>query len=219
MAFLAGMTAPEGVNPSSLDASLVTAVDRVQPGVVPAGEADVDATPGSVLESTGGQLQSASVPPAVAPVEATPGSTALESARSGRLPLVGSTPELPGSFPGMFTPGPTLSSWVQTPLLLGATSTRATAATGSTSAPEDTTPGTGQASPPLASYVTGNSKTRNRSSRRRGHRSRHSSTSRSRSVSSEEDYDATHGPTRPSLEDFDFLAHQVGDASLNKVTY
>ena len=221
MATLPGTTVPEGVDPASLDASLVTAGDGAQPGVLPTGEADLGVTSGSGLESTGGQAPPAPVPPAVPPVGATPGSTAFESARSRRLPPVGSTPQPPGIAPGVFTPGPTHGSWVYTPLPVGTSSARGTAVTGSTGLPETSTPGTGQAFPPLASYGAGSSKTGNRSSRRRRRRRRRSSTSETSSSSSEEgyDWDASPGPTRRRLVEFDFPAHQVGDATLNKVTY
>lgn len=177
MATLPGTTVPEGGDPASLETSLVTAGDGAQPGILPTGEADLGVTPGSGLESTGGRVPPAPARPAVPPEEATPGRTAFESARSRRFPPVGSTPELPEIPPGVFTPGPTHGSWVYTPLPVGAGSARGTAVTGSTGLPEISTPGTGQAFPPLTSYGAGSSKTGNRSSRRRRHCRRRSSTS------------------------------------------
>lgn len=223
MADLPGATAIPEDGQVPLDVSPVTAGQGDQSGLVSG-----DGTAVHMTAVVGSSANSERAPPPLSTPTGQPFSVPSSSTTPYR-PAYGDAKATPaqstipaGVPPDVFTPGPSAGSWVYTPYSAPAPNTGSQAA--STWAGQLVYPAQefGPGTPQHQTSGAGTSKEHARGSRyrRRHHRRRRgSSTSSSLSStgtdSSEERYET---PTRRHLVEFSFPSHQVGDATLNKVT-
>lgn len=224
MADLPGATTPPADGQVSLGVSPVTAGTGDQSGTVPG-----DGVAVSVTAGAGAGANQDQAPPPLPPLAGhqtpiPPRATVPDPSTDGGNQTTPNPSSMPtGVPPGVFSPGLVAGSWVYTPYPTPAQGFGSQAASVWTSQPvhpahafnQDTSQPPGSGAGTSKEHARSSHRRRRRHYRRRRDSSGSSSSSSSGTDSSGERYET---PPRRHLVECSFPAHQVGDATLNKVT-